>query len=431
MPEKRGILIILPEQLLSFRLVSLDLASDTALELIDVEHELQNNCRTLIDESDEVLDPKFQLLYTRGNQQNVDDDNDRWEVIQPGKSHHEHQDGPYLILHFLKPDVPGSLLRKVIEEITRGTIPRLPFPGWSDQIRESVKEFVSNLDATTADINIVRDAFKETPILKKLSVLRGLFAHGVLKFALAGKRWLVDYSVHLSRCLMAVRKMQSSDMRPSCLSYYNGELTGDEMRQSFSILMKENDPLVEYHNWIRQCRNSLPEGLQLFSAVNLEDKQSFEKLYKCLRYQKGFSGTNDNSYPPPKSMPQRDLRYILHTNAMVLNQLLREENRKCILAEDTRGHQLTVVELLRLIKAQQPPIQVLIDFGAQILETSNQEVARLWLKQVSAVRAQAAVFFDENDEPIVVDKDGYTGLVLPRKNASLLSLLRPASRKRR
>jgi hypothetical protein len=34
-------------------------------------------------------------------------------------------------------------------------------------------------------------------------ILRGLFAHGVLEFALTRKRWLVDYGLHPSRCLMA------------------------------------------------------------------------------------------------------------------------------------------------------------------------------------------------------------------------------------
>ncbi|KAL4786734.1 hypothetical protein BJX76DRAFT_365229 [Aspergillus varians] len=426
--QKRGILIVLPEQLLSFRLVGLDLATfPAALSLIEIEKSLQDECRTIIDESDEVLDAKFQLIYTRGNQQNVDGESDRWEVIQYvlgvvekyAASMHledqnslsiEQQDIRYPILHFLEEGAPDLLLQKVIDAVAKGEIPGLPFHQWPLRLRDSSLKFVRSLETSKADEDIVREAFQDSIILKKLLVLRGLFAYHILHFTLAGKRWLVDYGVHPSRCLMAVPfrakgvPSESSEFGHSdvaltltCLSYYYSGLTEYQVRRCFYLLMKENDPAAEYEKWTLRRREDLPTGLHSFNGVNLEDKQSFLKdLYPHLRYQKGiidfflsqvvfpkeakefpfklstsawdipsrpgqplttgFSGTNDNRYLLPKSMPQKDMPYLLHTNAMVLDQLLREENRQCVLAEDRNGRRLPVDELLRLINDQDPHI---------------------------------------------------------------------------
>ncbi|RDW69126.1 uncharacterized protein DSM5745_08886 [Aspergillus mulundensis] len=475
--EKRGVLIVLPEQLLSLRLVGLDMATNTALSLIRLQEELQNRCRTIIDESDEVLDPKFQLIYTRGNQQNVDGDSDRWHIIQdvlevvekeavalqaedPNILQVEQQGTRYPLLHFLKAQGPLSLLGKVAKAIFHQALPGLSFQQWSEQTRLCALQFVCSPDVSQDDQDTVREAFKNSIMLKRLLVLRGLFAHRILRFALAGKRWWVDYGVHPSRCLMAVpfraKGVPSENaefghadvaLTLTCLSYYYGGLSEDQVRQCFQLILKDNDPGVEYERWIVKIREDLPEGLRSFNGVNLEDRQTFrEDLYPRLRYQKaiidfflskvvfpkeakefpfklstsawdipskqgqllttGFSGTNDNRYMLPKSMPQKDLPDLLHTNAMVLNQLLREENMRCVLAENPNGGQVSVEGLLRLVNDQDHRIKVIIDVGAQILESSNEEVAKAWLATTGA-QASAAIFYNEEDEAVVVDHDGF------------------------
>lgn len=477
--RNRGILIALPEQLLSFRLVGLDLApSDNALGLVDIEQSLQDSCRTIIDESDEILDPKFQLIYTRGNQQNVDGESDRWGIIQyvlelvakqvgalqseDQKSLHiEQRDIRYPLIHFLSEGAPDHLLQGVTKAISRGELPGVSFTEWADSTQKSVLNFITLLETNDADERVVRNTFKDSIVLKKLLVLRGLFAHGILRFVLASKRWLVDYGLHPSRCLSAVPfrakgvPSENSEFGHAdvalvltYLSYYYEGLTEEQVRQCFYFLMKENDPGAEYQRWITRNRDGLPEGLHSFNGVNLEDDHTFQgTLYQHLQYQKGiidfflakivfpkeakgfpfklslsawdipskppgplttgFSGTNDNRYLLPKSMPQKDLPYLLHTNAMVLSQLLHEDNKQCILAEDKDGRQLPVNGLLHLINDQDPHIKVIIDVGALILETSNEEVARTWLSLVRADRARAAIYFNANDEAMVVDREGY------------------------
>lgn len=199
--------------------------------------------------------------------------------------------------------------------------------------------------------------------------------------------------------------------------------------------------------------DSLSAGLRSLTGVNLEDNQSFRKdLYPHLQYQKGiidfylshvvfpretkefpcklstsawdiptrrnqppttgFSGTNDNRSLLPRSMPQRDLSHLRHTNAMVLNHLLREENRQCVLAQASTGRQLVTDELIALVNRRDPPIRVIIDVGAQILERSNHSVAESWLATLPRERADAVVFFDDNGEAMVADREGYTERLL-------------------
>jgi hypothetical protein len=53
-----------------------------------------------------------------------------------------------------------------------------------------------------------------------------------------------------------------------------------------------------------------------------------------------------------------------------------------------------------------PPVRVIIDVGAQVLEWRNEEVAREWLARAPGSQVQAAVFFDDRDELMVIDRKG-------------------------
>jgi hypothetical protein len=62
-----------------------------------------------------------------------------------------------------------------------------------------------------------------------------------------------------------------------------------------------------------------------------------------------------------------------------------------------------------LVTRQLPEIRVLLDVGAQILDSSNLQVATAWL-DISRVAA-GAVYFDENDELAVLTRNGRTQLL--------------------
>jgi len=69
-----------------------------------------------------------------------------------------------------------------------------------------------------------------------------------------------------------------------------------------------------------------------------------------------------------------------------------------VLAADGRRRHLS--ELGLLYKVNNIDIRVLIDVGAQILEMDNFDLAKAWL--VIDYQAQAAVYFDADNKPIVL-----------------------------
>ncbi|KGO72346.1 Protein of unknown function DUF3645 [Penicillium expansum] len=488
--RNRGILIALPEQILSFRLIGLDAAERNPkmfAPLISLENWLQKKCRDVIDESDEVMDTKFQLVYTMGTQQSLDGLSGRWETTQnvlrlvSTEARRLHMDDPrcieidqsgyrYPILQFLKPNAIDRLLKYTLKSISENGIPGFPFTQWTLRVKKSVLRFIEHSELTKEDDSIIQKEFDVSIFITKLLVLRGLFAHHILRFSLAEKRWLVEYGLHPFRCLMAVpyrAKGVPSERAEfghpdvavtlTCLSYYYEGLTKEQLRDCFALLAKLHDPSTEFQNWVAPCIDALPAGLRTCSGVNLEDDNTFSQiLFPLLRYQKaildfylshfvfsreakefprklsssawdiparrglqlttGFSGTNDNRFLLPLSVHQRDLGELLHTNAMVLRLLLREDNRQCILAQDEEGRQLDVDQLLKLVigtgEVSSKPVRVLIDVGAQILEAENQSVAQKWLDMTREGDVEGAIFFNNGDEIMVIDRAGHVETLL-------------------
>ncbi|KAH7902811.1 hypothetical protein BJ138DRAFT_1021495, partial [Hygrophoropsis aurantiaca] len=231
----------------------------------------------------------------------------------------------------------------------------------------------------------------------------------------------------------------------TCLSYYYGGLTEEQLIAAFRLLLNQDNPELEYENWIRlHSPGSIPEELRHPSGINLESSQQRkEYLIPIFRRNQavinfflsqvvfpkeakefplklvcsgwdlaerksnvttGFSGTNDNRYLLPLSITQHDPEHQLSTNARVLSYLLQPENQYYIRVENDNGERLTVDQFLQVLVAQTPDIQVLLDVGAQMLDLQNKELAAHWLKLKP--HAQAAVYFNEKDELAVISRDG-------------------------
>lgn len=120
----------------------------------------------------------------------------------------------------------------------------------------------------------------------------------------------------------------------------------------------------------------------------------------------------------PSSIQRVDPTNQLRTNAHVLSFLLRAENRQydCLPSEDNR--RLGGESFLKYLSKSELDIQVLLDVGAQMLDLSNQDVARTWLSHHSPARGEAsclqeqgveaATFFEDSDELTVLERDGST-----------------------
>ena len=132
------------------------------------------------------------------------------------------------------------------------------------------------------------------------------------------------------------------------------------------------------------------------------------------RFTTGFSGTNDNRFLLPSSISQHDLPELRHTSGKVLNYVLSPENLTYKCAQTAGGRQLSAEGLLDFITRLDHSARILIDVGAQVLETRNEDIMKKWLNRVDDI--EAGVFFSADDTVMVVAKD--TGKVEPFASSS-------------
>jgi hypothetical protein len=229
----------------------------------------------------------------------------------------------------------------------------------------------------------------------------------------------------------------------TCLSYYYGGLTKDQVLACFDLLAKLDNPAMEYDHWV-ELGQDIPSELRQLNDVNLEDgtqvdgflvplfsrnkgvvdfylsrvvfpqaarefpcklpTASWDLVEHKTNITTGFSGTNDNRYLFPTSIAQEDPDFVLGTNALVLQHLLLPENDhyECVEGDDGDGKFVTTF-LTRLVK-QTPEIRVLLDVGAQMLELQNDQLARFWLSLRPDI--SAAIFFNDSDHLTVMTPDG-------------------------
>ncbi|CAJ2514316.1 Uu.00g024350.m01.CDS01 [Anthostomella pinea] len=63
--------------------------------------------------------------------------------------------------------------------------------------------------------------------------------------------------------------------------------------------------------------------------------------------------------------------------------------------------------LLESIKSNKPPIQVILDVGALIVDLNNEQVARRWLGITPSAQKQAVIFLDKQDDILVLNRAGF------------------------
>ncbi|KAF8533563.1 hypothetical protein BDD12DRAFT_898540 [Trichophaea hybrida] len=462
----RGILLVQPEHLLSFKLMGFEKLADVRTkrvseQLIRTQSWLKEKARDVLDESDEILHVRYQLIYTLELQSLPDHAPYRWIVVQhvldlvlkyakklqvvfpdgieiDGDS----SQGRFPSIRILEKSAGRKLTEDLRDAIYRGELPDVPFRLWPDAMRNLVLRFISDPSVTKDGENLFD--YTKLPNWKTLLLLRGLLAHGILLMIFRDKRWKVDYGLDEKRkppTLLAVpyRAKDSPALAAdfshpdmaitlTCLSYYYGGLTSSQLDISFQRLLKSDDPSGEYKRWVR---NSVPENIRTLQGSTLKTavidfylsnvvfpKDAREFPFKLstsgwdLAEQRshtttGFSGTNDNRFLLPLSIVQKDVGENAGTNAKVLSYLLKEENnhyQHIALGPGETGKDKAEV-LLKMIFQESAKIRVLLDVGAQIL-SKNKEVAAKILEYMAP--DEAVVYFDKQDELIVERHDGIT-----------------------
>lgn len=84
--KERGVLLVQPEHILSFKLMGLESiygqSGSLGTQILTTYREFESVSRDIVDESDENFSVKFELIYTIGAQQPIDMSPERWTMIQ-------------------------------------------------------------------------------------------------------------------------------------------------------------------------------------------------------------------------------------------------------------------------------------------------------------------------------------------------------------
>lgn len=323
-----GILLIQPEQLLSFQLMGLEcqinMRNEIAPKLLDVQAWLDDNSRDIIDESDEIFSVKFELVYTMGQQRPIEHSPARWELLQQvlglikelaceihGESprsveifNWQGEQGRFPRIRVLDTFGKDQLLERLTHRICYHGLDRFQINRQPKKRRAAIRRYISESSLSEEEINAV----EQTPIWHEsvtntLLMLRSLIAQGIIAFSLGQKRWRVNYGVDKNRdpkTRLAVPFRAKDDPAPraefshpdvaiflTCLSYYYSGLDSEQLLDSFHRLKKDDQAQPQYHLWKASAPTLPPEFSELI-GINLQDKVQFEtEVFPHLRYSKG------------------------------------------------------------------------------------------------------------------------------------------------
>jgi|TARA_R110002003_G_scaffold1815_1_gene23529 hypothetical protein len=222
--KQNGIILALPEHILSFKLSGIqrlcDGKSEEAVMMIKAQAWLDRHARDVLDECDVSLAIRTQLIYPSGSQQTVDGHPLRWQTIQASlglvtsylndlvhkypKSIEVVERAGYPLIYFLRTDVEEYLIKQLVQKICKGQTTILPVGAYSEAFQQDIHDFISVpvVDAEVTD-HIGR-MFKDQRHLMDVAYhLRGLFVHRILLSTLK-KRWNVQYGLHPTRDPIAV-----------------------------------------------------------------------------------------------------------------------------------------------------------------------------------------------------------------------------------
>ncbi|KAJ4296532.1 hypothetical protein N0V90_006577 [Kalmusia sp. IMI 367209] len=418
---RRGILLVQPEHLLSFKLMGIECLINEKHELghslLRIQEFFDLKSRDIVDESDENFSPKFELVYTIGTQRPIDMTPGRWTIVQAILE----LVGRYALQ--VKTEMPSSIEVDDIKSVEE-----------SDFWNESAKE--------------------------ALLLVRGLLACGVLRFTIQAKRWRVNYGLDLRRSprtklAVPYRSKDNPSLRSefshpdvvivlTSLTYYYGGLSDEDLFDAFAHLMNSDQAVSEYHQWVRTS-DQLVDTYRHLGSVNIKDRsQCLHDIFPPLRYSKGaidyflsqvvfakemrefshklsasgwdiaqikpnpttgFSGTIDARHMLPLTIHHLDLPNQKHTNALVLDYLLGGGNSAEVLPPCETQDTSDAEHLIAFVNSMEDPTRVILDVGAQILELNNLQVAQTWLKMSNLATTKAVVFFNDEEELCVLDRN--------------------------
>jgi len=230
--EEGGVLVVQPEHLLSQKLMCIDtlLASQQDLGKRDISKKLKalqrwldKVSRDVLDESDEILHVRYQLIYTAGQQMPVEDHPNRWLTTQqvlsrlrihaarlhalfPQMFELDQTQKGFPAMRILDREVSQQISSLIANDALRGALLTLSMAVLAPPVRDATRRFIIQKEVSDADHQLVRSHCSGTSLWSGILLLRGLLVdgEGILAYVLKERRWRVDYGLDPSRTLMAV-----------------------------------------------------------------------------------------------------------------------------------------------------------------------------------------------------------------------------------
>ena len=179
--------------------------------------------RDVLDESDEILHVRYQLVYSSGKQIPVDDSPNRWTTIQqvlgrlkahamklcasfPGMFAADTTPRGFPIIRMLDPAIIQHISSLIIDDALQGRLSNLSVGVIPSPIEAAARRFISQAEVSDMDHGLIHSRYAGTTFFNGILLLRGLLmeGEGVLGYILNEKRWRVDYGLDPSRTLLAV-----------------------------------------------------------------------------------------------------------------------------------------------------------------------------------------------------------------------------------
>ncbi|CAF0917324.1 unnamed protein product [Didymodactylos carnosus] len=460
--QNYDVILTSPEDILSFDLLTIDKCRqndfDIGRAMLRTQLWLKRYARDVLDESDDILHVKYQLIYTVGGQQQVDAGAERWKTIQS-------------ILELVK-KYAADISKLFAEHVCyrpsklKSVFPQFhlqsdePFPvlcekivnDWLNQrsYRQVDKQIIwSFILETKFSVDDLQKKFPQNDIQLFL-IVRGLLSSGVLFVALK-KRYRVNYGVNPNPSfnrLIAVpfrAKDVAADRTEfghpdialvlTHLTYYYSGLKDSQMIQCFNRLIEaESDPASIYDQWIfYENRDDIPTNIQQWRGVNLKDyEQTYCYLFPTFRHNMLVINYFLNYFIFPreaKQFPHKlvssawDIASSLRTKVitgfsgtndtqLLLPVYIRQldlpelQNTDAIvvnnlLKSENESYQSLPIDttsenILQEIIQYRPSIQVILDVGALFIDGTNQEIAMKWLNLSDKAKIDYAVYFDSD-----------------------------------
>ena len=192
-------------------------------ELAALQDWLAKVSRDVLDESDEIIHVRYQLVYSSGVQIPVDDHPNRPTTIQqvfsrlqthamklcasfPKMIAIDATQRGFLIIHILDPAIIQRISSLIIDDALQGRLSNLPAGIIPSPVQAAARRFMSQAEVSDIDHGLIYSRYAGTTFFNGILLLRGLLmeGEGVLGYVLKEQRWRVDYGLDPRRTLLAV-----------------------------------------------------------------------------------------------------------------------------------------------------------------------------------------------------------------------------------